>query len=161
TDGAASETEGVLHRAGPGLGRILLLEQRVLVVHLEDERHAPGEVARPGLDEAERRGVGVAAGLDRQLVVVARIVGGPVGRERARRAVLEPLVHGQDDEAPRAAEAAVVEDAGEVGQGAGVVAPVPGEDLADSVGGAHVRASLPVVMNDSYWATSSALPMTS
>ena len=67
----------------------------------------------------------------RELEVVARVVAGGVRRERARRAVLEALVDGEDHHLARAGERAVVEHAGQVGLRARVVAAVPGQDLAE------------------------------
>ena len=81
------------------------LYRAVVVVDLQDQRDLAGELGRAGLDEAERRGVGVAAGVDGELEVVARVVAGGVGREAARRAVLEALVDRQDHHLARAGEA--------------------------------------------------------
>ena len=108
--------------------------ERVGVVELQDERDLAGELGGAGLEEAERRGVGVAARVDRELEVVARVVAGRVRREAARRAVLEALVDRQDHQLAGAAEAAVVQHAREVGERAGVVARVPGQDLLDALG---------------------------
>src|SRR5262245_12663879 len=131
-DGDAAEPERLVD-ATRERGARLALRQRVRVVQLEDEGDVAGELRRPGLEEAERRGVGVAARADAELEVVARIVARGVGRERARRPVLEPLVHGENDHPAATAEAAVVQHAGQVGERAGVVAPVPAQDLAHSL----------------------------
>ena len=55
-----------------------------------------------------------------------RVVGGGVGGEAARRAVLEALVDRQDHELAGAAEPALHQDAGEIRLGAGIVALVIG-----------------------------------
>ena len=57
-----------------------------------------GELGGARLDETERRRVGVAASVDGELEVVARVVAGGVGREAACRPVLEALVDRQDDQ---------------------------------------------------------------
>src|SRR5262249_33033022 len=101
----------------------------VVVVEFEDQRDLARELARPRLDETQRRGVGVASRLDSQLEVIAGIVGGRVGREAAGRAVFKALVHGQDDELAGSPQPAMLEQAGEVGQGSGVVVAIPAEDL--------------------------------
>src|SRR5207247_984065 len=82
--------------------RVVAAVEAVGVVELQDERDLARELRRAGLEEAERRRVGVAARRQRQLEVVARVVAGGIGREGARRAVLEALVDGQEHEPARA-----------------------------------------------------------
>jgi hypothetical protein len=65
----------------------------------------PANFAGSGLDEAERRRVGVAARVDRELEVVVGVVAGGVRRERPHGAVLEALVDGEDHELAGAREA--------------------------------------------------------
>ena len=138
-DGGAAEAQGRLHGAGDGLQGVGVGGQVLAVVELEDQGQVAGVVAGPGLEEAEGRGVGVEAGFEGQLEVIAGVEGGRVGHEGTGGTVLHALVDGQDDQPPAAAEPALVEEAGEVGQGAGVVASVPAQDLADS--GLHGRVS--------------------
>jgi hypothetical protein len=38
--------------------------EAIVVVELENQRNLPGVLGSPGLEEAQRRGVGVAPGLD-------------------------------------------------------------------------------------------------
>src|SRR4029450_6454654 len=113
--------------------RVLFVVQHVVVVHLEDERDLPRELGRARLEKAQRRRIGVTAGADGELEVVGRVVGGRVHREGARGPVLEALIDGEDDEAPRAGESTVVEEARQVGAGPGAVARVPAEDFLDSL----------------------------
>ena len=87
------------------------------------------------LDEAQGRGVGIAARLDGQLDVVAGIVAGGVGCEAAGRAVLEALVHGQDHELAGARQATGVHDAGQVGLHARGFRAVPGQDFTHACSG--------------------------
>ena len=103
--------------------------EQVVVVGLEDQRDLAGVVGRAGLDEAERRRVGVAAGVDGELEVVAGIEAVGVGREAARGAVLEALVDRQHDELAGAGQTAAHEEAVEVGLDAGALGAVPGKDL--------------------------------
>src|SRR3546814_7289732 len=49
----------------PGIGRI----------DLQDRRNLAGEGVRARLQHAERRGIGRKAGVDRELIVVMRIIG--------------------------------------------------------------------------------------
>src|SRR5206468_6417574 len=91
-DRAAPQTERIVDAAGDRGARIAAAGEAVGVVELQDERDLARELRRPRLQEAERRRVGVAARRERQLEVVARVVGGGIGREGARRAVLEALV---------------------------------------------------------------------
>jgi hypothetical protein len=94
-DRDAAEPERLVDAAREGRTRIGAAVERVGVVELQDERDLAGEVGCRGLDEAERRRVRVAAGVDREAEVVARIVALGVLRERARRTVLEALVDGR------------------------------------------------------------------
>ena len=75
--------------------------------------------------EPSGRGVGVAAGRDGQFQMVAGIVAGRVDGETAGRAVFEALVHRQDHQPAGAAQFAVVEETGQIGQCAGIIAAVP------------------------------------
>src|SRR6266496_2637249 len=134
-DRDAAEADRVLHgRRHGGDRRATELRQRVRVVELEDERHLPRELGRARLEEAERRSVRVAARVDRELEVVARIVAVRVRGERARGAVLEALVDGQDDELASARQATVREQARDVGERARAVGGIPRQDLLHAVG---------------------------
>ena len=112
-----------------------LMRERVRVVELEDQRDVARELRSSGLEEPERRGVRVAARLDAQLEVIARVVGRGVLGEAPRRSVLEALVDRQDHELARPAEAAVVQQPRQVRQRARVVGGVPGQDLLHVLGG--------------------------
>jgi len=146
-DRGAAEAQRVAHAAGDRRARVVPAVEGVRVVQLEDGRNAARELRGAGLEEAEGRGVGVAAGVDRELEVVARVVAGGVRREAARRAVLEALVHRQDHELAGAAQPAVVQQPGQVVEGPRVVRAVPGEDLPHplAIGRhlAHLRPSRP------------------
>src|SRR5207245_7149235 len=129
-DRAAPEAEGIVGAAGDRRAWVAAAGEAVGVVELQDERDLARELRRPGLEEAERRRVGVAARRQRQLEVVARIVRNRIGRKGTRRAVLEALVDGQDHEPTAARQAPVVHEARQVGQRARVVASVPAQDLS-------------------------------
>ena len=131
-DGGATQPQGVLHRAGEGRERVLLVLQHVVIVDFEDERNVAGKFAGGGFEGAKGRGIGVAAGGDGQFNMIARIVAGRIDGEAAGRAVLEPLVHRQDDHPPGAFEGAVIQKTGEVRQRARVVAAVPTQYFFDS-----------------------------
>ncbi len=121
---SASETEPVTAWSFSVARLLLLLSFRMVGI-------APAKVLAPGLDHAERGGVGGEAGGERKTEMVVRVVGGRVGGEGAGGAVLEALVHRQDHQLAGAAELALHEDAGEVGLGARVVALVVVEDRLD------------------------------
>src|SRR5881628_2085418 len=129
-DRAAPEAEGIVGAAGDRRAWVAAAGEAVGVVELQDERDLARELRRPGLEEAERRRVGVAARRQRQLEVVAWIVRNRIGRKGTRRAVLEALVDGQDHEPAAARQAPVVHEARQVGQRARVVASVPAQDLS-------------------------------
>src|SRR5215472_11376763 len=145
--GHAAQPECVFHRARDGRERVLLVVEHVVVVHLEDERDVAGELRGARLEEAQGRGVGVAARVDGELEVIGRIVARRIDGEAPRGAVLEALVHGQDDEPPRAGQTPMVHDAGQIGASARIVTVVPRENLlhARSHGSAPFR---PNVIND-------------
>src|SRR5215470_9841932 len=142
--GHAAQPERVLHRARDGRERILLVIEHVVVVHLEDKRDVAGELRGARLEEAQGRGVGVAARVDGELEVIGRIVARRIDGEAPRGAVLEALVHGQDDEPPRAGQTPMVHDAGQIGAGTRIVPVVPREDLlhARSHGSAPFRPNV-------------------
>ena len=98
---------------------------------------APAKVSAPAAIMPSGRGVGIQPGLDRELVVVVRIIGRRVRREAACRAVLEALVDRQDHHFAGAAKFAGGQDAGEVGLHAGRIAFVPVQDLLYLLGDAH------------------------
>ena len=107
--------------------------KNVVVVELQNQRDFARVARRRSLEKPQRGGVGVAARRERQLEVVIRVVAGGVRGEAARRAVLEALVHGEDDELAGAGEAAVVQQARQVGFGAWVVALVPAQNFLHAV----------------------------
>ena len=116
---SASATPAVTAESGS-----LLVVQHVMIVELQDERDFTGEVARARFQETQRRRVGVAAGLDREFEVVARIVARRIRREAAGRAMLEALIHRQDHHLAGAAELAVIQHPGQIAQRAWIIAAV-------------------------------------
>src|SRR3954468_10594589 len=102
---------------------------------------APAKVSAPASSgasgAAERGGVGVQTGVDRHLVMIMRVIAGGVGREAARRAMLEALVHREDDQLAGTTEAAFHQDAGQIALGTRGVALVVGEDLFDAARDLH------------------------
>jgi hypothetical protein len=133
-DAHTAQPQGVLDGAGQRLVRVLLVQERVVVVGLEDERDPSRELARPGLQEAERRRVGAAARLDGELEVIAGVVGRRIRGEAARRPMLESLVDRQDDQPAGSGQTAAVKQAHQVGQSTRTVASVPRDDFLHSFG---------------------------
>ena len=88
--------------------------QRVGRVDLQDRRDLPGKGIGTCLQRTKRRGIGVQTCVNGHLVVVVRIVGVRVRRERPGRTVLEALVNRQDDHLARATQLAVHQDAAEI-----------------------------------------------
>ena len=111
-----------------------------MVVDLEDERDLACELRHPRLDEAEGRRIRIAPGGDGELEVIRGIVARRIDGKAPRGPVLEALVDGEDDEATGAGQAPMVQEARQVGAGAGTVAGIPGEDFANA--GFHSRAVL-------------------
>src|SRR5205807_768656 len=120
-----------------------------------DQRDLPRELGGAGLQEAKGGRIGAAAGLDRQLEVVERVIAGGVRREAPRRPVFEPLVDGQNHHPAGASETARAQQAGEVRASSGVVALVPAQDLPHPLG--HRAPSCRTYASAS--STSATLPM--
>ena len=135
-DRRAAEAQRVLDAGGDRL--VLVGGEAVGVVALQDRRDRAGEGVGAGVDHAERRGVGVQPGLDRELIMVVRIIGRRIGREAARGAVLEALIDRQDHHLAGAAQLPGGQDAGEVGLHAGRIALIPVQDFLHFLGDAHV-----------------------
>jgi hypothetical protein len=66
-----------------------------------------------------------------------RVVPCRVGREAARRTVLETLIHRQYDHFARAAETSMHENTGEISLGARIVRFVCGKDFLDALRNLH------------------------
>src|SRR5881397_3203390 len=129
----AAEPQRVAHAARDRRRRVLLLIEDIVVVQLQDQRNLARELRRTRLQEPERRSVGIAAGLDRQLEVVPGIVTRRVDREAPGRAVLEALVHRQNQGFAGPLQRAVVQDARQIRLHAGVIRTVPAQDVAHTV----------------------------
>lgn len=95
-----------------------------MIVHFQNQRHLSREFRDRSLEKTQRRGIGIAAGLDRQPHVIGGIIAGRVWRETARRAVLETLINGQNDQLACPAQPPVIEDAREVGEYARILPAV-------------------------------------
>src|SRR5208282_6330823 len=113
--------------------------ENVVIVGLQDERNLAGVLGRARLEKTERRRVCVASGIDGELKVIARVIGGRIDREASRGAMLEALVHGQDYEFTCARELAMVEHPRQVAAHAGVFGIVIAKNLSNSLG--HIPLS--------------------
>src|SRR5262245_13102521 len=144
-DRGATEAQRVVDRTRDRGLRVRSAVQRVAVVQLQDQRDAARVLARTAFEETERRCIRVAAGGDRELEMIVRVVTRRVLRERTRGTVLEALVDRQDHELAGAGERAGFHDPAQVLQDAWVVGFVPAEDFVDAL--AHVsrrgRAMVP------------------
>src|SRR5438876_562228 len=129
----AAEPQRVAHAARDRRRWVLVLMEDIVVVQLQDQRNLARELRRTRLQEPERRSVGVAAGLDRQLEVVAGIVAPRIDREAPGRAVLEALVHRQNQAFAGPLQRPVVQDARQARLHAGVIRTVPAQDVAHTV----------------------------
>ena len=94
---------------------------------------------------AEVRATGAAIrlitdGVDGQLIVVMGVIAQRVLGEGPCRAVLEPLVHGQDDHLAGAGQLSGHQHPGQIAFHAGVLALIIGEDFLDGVGHLHRTA---------------------
>ena len=117
-NGGTTEAQGVLHRTGDGGLGIFALPERVVVVELQDRRDPARVVASTGLQETKRRSIGIAAGVNGELVVIEGVVAGGVLGKGTGRTMLEPLIHGQDDHLAGTREGAGLQHPTQVLQGA-------------------------------------------
>ena len=124
-DGDASKMQRIVHARGHGRQGILLVVEHIVVVAFEDQRDVAGVIGDGGLDEAQRRGVAVAACLDGELEMVVGIVAGGIGCKASRGAVLETLVDRQDDELAGSAKTPVIEQPGDICPNSGTVPGIP------------------------------------
>ena len=121
--------------------RLIDLRERIGVVKLQDGRDLADKLVGARFEGAEGGSVRIAPRVNRQLKVVVRIVGRRVRSEGSRRAVLEALIDGENDDLARAGEDARVQKAGEVGAYADVIGTVPREDLLYAIGCSHNSGS--------------------
>src|SRR5712691_8177718 len=129
----AAEPQRVAHAARDRRRWVLVLMEDIVVVQLQDQRNLARELRRTRLQEPERCGMGVAGGLDRQLEVVPGIVARRIDREAPGRAVLEALVHRQNQALAGPLQRTVVQNARQVRLHAGVIRTVPTQDFSDAV----------------------------
>src|SRR2546426_11146297 len=104
-----------------------------MFISLENQWDLAADPSRSRLQKAQRGGIGIAAGVHRQLEMVVGVVPGRIGGKTPCRPVLKSLVHGQYDEAPGTTQPPMVQQSGQVRAGAGRVALVPAQDLGDAV----------------------------
>src|SRR5438309_7151596 len=128
-----AEPQRVAHAARDRRRRVLLLIEDIVVVQLQDQRNLARELRRTRLQEPEPRGRGGAAGLDRQLEVVPGIAAWRLDREAPGRAMLEALVHRQNQTFAGPLQRTVVQNARQVRLHAGVIRTVPTQDFSDAV----------------------------
>src|SRR6266852_2716875 len=117
-DGGSAEVVSLLHGAEENLIGFVREGEQLVVIHLHDEGDFVGVFARDGAEDAESGSHGVAAAFDGQLddVAAVEIIG--IFGEAGAAGVLDALVNGQDGEIAGAAEAAVAEEALEIGEDA-------------------------------------------
>ena len=130
-DRDAAEPQRVVHAAGHRGERVFFVVQHVVVVEFQNQRHAVQKTVGARFQEAERRGVRVAARVDGELEVIVWIVAGRVRSEAARRAVLEPLIDRQDDQLAGPGQPPVIEQPREIRARPRIVALVPAQDFLD------------------------------
>src|SRR6185437_14230839 len=141
-DRGASQAQRVPDAAGDGgfgIGRVV---QQIMVVEFEDERDFAGELGRAGLQETERRRVGVASGVAGEREMIARIVGRRIWSEAPRRTVLEALVYGQDDEGYGAGESSVIDHSGKVAKYARVFRALETQNFPGTLGHNSLRFTI-------------------
>ncbi len=90
--------------------------QQLVVIDLHDERDLVGVLAGHGAEDAESRGDGVAAALDRQFHDLRRIEIVGVLREARHARMLDPLIDRENGHVPGSRQPAVRVDPGEVAE---------------------------------------------
>ena len=104
-----------------------------MVIEFQNERDLPGILIRPGLQKSQRRRVGVAAGIDGQLKMIERTVSSWIGSKTPGRAMLEPLVYGQNHQLASPRQFSMAQQTGDIRSCSRVVAAVPAQDLLNSI----------------------------
>ena len=97
-DGDAPHVTRLLDLREHDLVELVRVGQELVVVDLEEERDLVRVLPRDGAEDAERRGDGVAAPLDRGLHDPLRVEADGVLREAGAGRVLDPLVDREDRE---------------------------------------------------------------
>src|ERR1035437_9883813 len=132
------QVPGLLDGAVHHLVELVGVGQQLVVVELDDEGDLVRPLPRHRTQHAEGGGHRVAAALDGQLDDLPAVEVDGVGGERSARGVLDALVHGEDRDVARAAQAAVLEDRLEAAEDArGAVADRP--DPVDEVRSGQVE----------------------
>ena len=114
-------------------------------IHLDNCWDGAGEAVGASLDHAERAGESAEAPIDGEAPMIMRVISLGIGREAPCWAMFKALVDRQDQQPPGAAEAALHQDAGQIRLGAGIVALIVGEDLANALCNFHFCRSCFVV----------------
>src|SRR2546421_1609911 len=96
-----------------------------MVVTLEDQGNIPTVIRDTGFDKTQGSGIRITTRFDGQLEMVARIISGRIWSKAARRAMLEALIDRQNNHLSRAAQAAMIEHAGQVCTHTSILAGVP------------------------------------
>lgn len=128
-----AQPQRILHATGDRGEGIFLIVQHIVVVQLEDQRNPAGKVAGAGLDEPQRRRIRVAAGIDRQLEMVMRVIASRVRRKASCRAMLESLIDRQNDQLACPRQFSGIQQPGNVRLRARVVALVPAHNFLDPI----------------------------
>ena len=103
---------------------------------------APAKVSAPASSIAKRGRIGGKPGIDGELEMVMRVIGGRVRRERPGRAMFKALIHRKDDEFAGAAEFTLHKNAREVAFGAGIVAFIVREDFFNPLSNPHFHLQM-------------------
>ena len=140
-DGRGAHVPRIAHRAEQDLVVGVGIGKQLVVVELDDERYPVRIFPGHGPEHAEGRSHGIAAALEGQLHDVLRIEIGGIRGERGPRGVLDALIHGQDRDIARAAQAAVRENPPEAAQRADVAVGIR-PDALHGVGSRQVQRLL-------------------
>ena len=128
-DGRATKTQRIIDAAGNGA--VLRARPAVGAVALQNGRNLSRKRIRSRFQRTQRRGISIQPGIDRQLIMVMRVIAFRIGREAACRAMFEALVNRQDDHLARAAKFALHQDAVEIGFYARTVGLILFQDFFD------------------------------
>ena len=138
-DGRTPKAQGVVDSSGYRLVFARCFRhQAVGRVDFQNGRDLPCERIRPRLQHPQRGGIGVQPGINRQLVMVMRIIRGGVGGKAARGTMLEALIDRQDDQLASARQIAFHHHAAQICLYAGRFALVIAEDFLDGRCRAHM-----------------------
>src|SRR5688572_27211773 len=107
--------------------------QDIVIVQLQNQWNSTGIFSGAGFQKSQRCCIGVATGINGQLIMIERTVPSWIGGKAPGWTMLEALVHWQNDQLPRPRQFSMAQQTGDIGFCSRVIAAVPAQDLLNSI----------------------------